>query len=86
MKTMPVILSFLLVSTAQAGVFKCDVPDYKTVYQNTPCPEIAVRGRYIPIKKQSPAEIAKAEASYNAWLADQAVQDAALKKAQKELE
>jgi hypothetical protein len=80
------LLVMLSLSPVQAEVFKCKLASGKIVYQSAPCPSETKNHDVIEIKKMTPRQIEAAENKLKAWQAQQAVEEAARVKAQKELQ
>lgn len=84
MNLMTFIVLATITSSVHGEVFKCFLPEGKTVYQSTPCPDTAVKQSVIEIKKPDPAKIAEAEERLKAWEADMAKKEAAKAQVRKE--
>lgn len=84
MKKIFFILLSLLISSAQAEVFKCQLKSGKTVYQSTPC-ESSEKQKTVPIQKVNPRKVAEEEAKLKAWEEDFAKREAERIKAENEL-
>ncbi|WP_340124031.1 DUF4124 domain-containing protein [Methylobacter svalbardensis] len=83
MKIIFFILLPLLSLSAQAEVFKCQLPSGKTVYQSTPC-KSAVKQQAIEIEKSDPRKVAEREAKLKTWKEDFAKREQARIKAEQE--
>lgn len=77
MKLLILIMLATIASSAHAEVFKCLLPEGKTVYQPKPCAETTSRQTLIKIEKPDPAKIAEAQARLKAWEAEVALKEAA---------
>ena len=86
MKKIILILLIQVTSPAFSDVIKCKLASGKIEYQSTPCSSTAVSQAKVEIKKMDPLQVEEAKNKLKAWQAEQAANEAAKIKADKELQ
>ena len=79
-------LMITMASPAFSEVIKCELASGKIVYQSTPCSSNAVSQDKVEIKQLDPRQLEEAQNKLKVWQAEQAANEAAKIKADKELQ